>query len=154
MPVSHEAATIARRLQEVIGDGRNVLAYIDFLGSLWADELLVTHVPPMTNDGPRVGPELRVREVAMNEQFLEAMPDYRQESVAVHVEGPVVRLRMTWTGTRSDGMQHRVPVDYALTVSGGLVTHCSVTLDPDDIAKSAEVGVAHWMGDVVKDETA
>ncbi len=143
-----EAQQIVDRLTAVIGDGHNVLAYIDELGSLWADDLIVTHVPAMSNDGVRVGPELRVREHAMNEAFLQAMPDFHQEDVAASAEGNVVHLRMTWAGTRSDGSSYRVPVAYVLTVSGSLVTHCEVTLDPGDLSQVAEVGVQHWMGDV------
>jgi ketosteroid isomerase-like protein len=148
MDSKSDAQEIANRLVEVIGDGRNVLAYIDYLGSLWAEDLWVTHVPPMTNDGLRVGPELRVREHAMNERFLAAMPDYRQEDVTVGIDGDVIYLHMTWAGTRADGSEYRMPVEYAVTVDGGILTRCVVTVDPDHLPQVADVGVEHWLGEV------
>ncbi len=149
MVANNDAQEIADRLVEVIGDGRNVLAYIDYLGALWPEDLWVTHVPPMTNDGLRVGSELRVRERVMNERFLAAMPDYRQENVKVEVDGNVIHLCVTWAGTRPDGVDYRVPVEYEFTIDGFFVTRCVVTMDPRGLdERLAAVGVEHWLGEV------
>jgi len=82
------------------------------------------------------------------------MPDYRQDDVSVRAEDNVVQMRITWTGSRRDGSVYSVPVEYALSVAGGVVASCVVTLDPADLPQVAEAGVEHRMGNPVEADEA
>jgi hypothetical protein len=123
---------IAARLQAAAVESPE--AYTATLATLWADEVNVTHEPARQWDHPRP----RADQVGLHERedaaFRQAMPDFRQEDVAVTIDGDVITLAATIRGTRRDGAAISVPVRWRFTVKDGTIPAVVTVVEPDDSA--------------------
>jgi hypothetical protein len=90
---------------------------------------MITHTPPMANDGPIDGRQLGAGEVAIFEHMVEAIPDYHQENFWVKVDGDAIEFYEEIVGTLPDGTVPRAPIHYRFTIDDGRITHAHGTFD-------------------------
>jgi ketosteroid isomerase-like protein len=138
-----DAEDVACRLAEAYAAGPD--AAQSLLGSLYADEMELRHVPALPSDGMVAG--ARVREV--NGQEAQAinglLSDRSFGDVEIAVEGDLVRVAAVVTGTLADGKAVRLPTDLRLTVRGSRIVGLEHHMGEEAMKGWAEVAAAAGM---------
>lgn len=112
---------LADSFREALGDGRDPVRFTRWLAGVWADDLVITHTPPMANDGPAKGKDLGAGEVAIFSMMVKAIPDYRQENFWVKTDGDIIEFYEEIVGTVPDGSVCRAPTHYRFTIENGRI---------------------------------
>jgi ketosteroid isomerase-like protein len=126
-------------MRAAVADGRRPVEFAKFLATVWADEVVITHTPPMANDGPERGERLGAGEVAIFTEMTRAIPDYHQEDLEIIAEGDVITFRETIVGTLPDGTVQRAPIHYLMGITDGRITTIHGTFDLDAMKEFSKV---------------
>jgi ketosteroid isomerase-like protein len=102
----------------------------------------ITHTPPMGNDETVDGATLGPNEVALFEEMVRLVPDYRQEDVDVRVDGDEIVVDETLVGTLPDGTVHRAPLRYRFTIENGRIVKTNGIYDAAVVAPFGRVVAA------------
>jgi hypothetical protein len=140
--MSASADQIAADMLAALGDGRRPDRFAEWLADIWGDEVIITHTPPMANDGPMDGRKLGAGEVAIFKNMMQAIPDYHQEEFDAFAEGDVVTFSETCVGTLPDGTVHRAPLMYHFTIENGRIAKAHGFFTPEIVGPFTEVTAA------------
>ena len=133
---------LAAEFRAALGDGHQPVQFTRWLADVWGDTVMITHTPPMANDGPMDGRELGAGEVAIFEHMVAAIPDYHQENVTVSLDGDAIEFYEEIVGTLPDGTVARGPIHYRFTIEDGRITHAHGTFDLSVLAPFTQVTAA------------
>jgi len=127
MPKS--AKEIATELEEAWSQGP--LKGIKVLGSMAADKINVTHVPPVSIDGIMDGKAWAESMQQLYEGTLQRTISGFEQKVTCTVNGDVIQSANIFKGTLKDGTRLNHCVDGLMTVKGGKIVN-AVTIYNDE----------------------
>ncbi|HWU25322.1 MAG TPA: hypothetical protein VN154_02855 [Rhizomicrobium sp.] len=104
---------------------------IRILGSLAADKITTTHVPPVPADGTKDGAAWAAGMQQLYEETLQHTISGFKQEVICRVDGDVIRSENVFKGTLKDGTPLNHCVDGVMTVKNGRIVN-AVTIYNDE----------------------